>query len=142
MQIHIKSTDVARIRAEGERTFPHECCGFLLGHEIAGARQVEEIVPVDNARDAGERHHRYTIAPDDFMRADRDARARGLDIVGFFHSHPNVAARPSDYDRENAWPWYAYLIVSVRDGTAEETTGWVLRDDRSGFDEYQVAVKN
>ena len=74
------------------------------------------------------------------MKAERSARKQGLKLLGFYHSHPNAPARPSAYDLEHAWPWYSYVIVSIRDGQDEQMTSWVLQDDRSQFDAEEVVV--
>ncbi len=128
------------IAAHGERAYPDECCGVLLGREDRGERTIEGLLPIDNQWDASERRRRFLITPDDMLRAEREARRQGLDVLGFYHSHPDAPARPSEFDREHAWPWYTYLIASVRDGKLDELTGWQLRDDRSGYE--TVGIKD
>ncbi|MDR2819052.1 MAG: M67 family metallopeptidase [Desulfovibrio sp.] len=124
------------VRIEGEEAYPDECCGFLLGTlEKDGLRNVVEILPVANARERKERHHRFHIDADDFMRAERQARSGELDIVGFYHSHPDHPAEPSEYDREHALPFYSYVIVAVSKGIARELTSWELLPDRSRFNQ-------
>jgi len=125
----------AAIAAHGESTYPDECCGVLLGREDGSERAIERLLPIDNQWDADERRRRFLITPEDMLRAEREARRQGLDVLGFYHSHPDAPARPSDFDREHAWPFYTYLIASVRNGSFDEMTGWQLRDDRSGYDE-------
>lgn len=73
---------------------------------------------------------------------EKDARARRLDVLGYYHSHPDHPARPSEYDRNHAWPWYSYVIVSVKRGEPKDTTSWVLSDDRSRFDPEPMEVVN
>lgn len=128
------------IRDHAMRTFPHECCGFLLGKDEAEVRRISSVVMATNIRDDSERHHRFTITPESFMAADRAARQRKLNMLGFYHSHPNAPARPSQYDLDHAWPIYSYVIVSVRDNRTREMTSWVLRDDRTRFDEQVVTI--
>lgn len=128
----------AAIATHGEKTFPDECCGMLLGHEAEGQRIVEQLLPIANEWDADERRRRFLITPQEMMRAEREARQRGLDILGVYHSHPNAPARPSEFDREHAWPWYSYLIASVREGRFDVLTGWQLRDDRTAYDEVTI----
>ncbi|MDR2819972.1 MAG: M67 family metallopeptidase [Desulfovibrio sp.] len=134
------SGDVERhIRAEGEKWYPDECCGFLLGQiDESGRRRVEDILPVPNAGQAEERHHRFRIEPDDFMRAERQARLRGLDVIGFYHSHPDHPATPSEYDREQALPFYSYVILSVRRGASAEISSWELSGDRALFNHEEL----
>jgi proteasome lid subunit RPN8/RPN11 len=94
---------------------------------------VEAIVPIENAWDAGEQYHRFQISPEDMMQAEREARKRGLDVLGFYHSHPDHPARPSDFDREQALPFYSYIITAVEQGRAGELASWELKTDRSEF---------
>jgi proteasome lid subunit RPN8/RPN11 len=127
------------VREEGEKAYPSECCGFVLGTlRENGGRKAEALIPIDNAREAEEQYHRFKIEPEDFMQAEREARARNLDIIGFYHSHPDHPARPSDYDREQALPFYSYLIVSVERGRAGALTSWELAADRTAFTEEEI----
>jgi proteasome lid subunit RPN8/RPN11 len=129
------------IRSEGERAYPNECCGFLIGKsDGAGARTVAEARPARNSREKEERYHRFVIEAEDFMRAEAYAGERGLDVLGFYHSHPDHPAEPSDYDRENALPFYSYIIVSVEGGAAANLTSWELSADRGGFANERVGA--
>jgi proteasome lid subunit RPN8/RPN11 len=128
------------IREHGQRAFPDECCGFLIGRDRDDVRRIDVILAATNDRNSGERHHRFTIPPEAFVSATREARRLDLDVLGFYHSHPNAPARPSQYDLEHAWPVYSYLIVSVRDRRADDMTCWVMRNDRTRFDEQTVTA--
>ena len=122
------------IRAHGQAAYPEECCGFLLGYATAEGNYVVAVSRVDN-RQAEHRNRRYTITPQDYHAADHLARRRGLDIVGFYHSHPDHPAHPSATDlAEATFPGYTYVIVAIRDGQAEDLTAWSLAPDRSRFD--------
>lgn len=132
MPIIFQNHHIAEIHQHGEATYPHECCGFLLGRIEANSRIVERTQRAQNQRDDSPQN-RYQIAPQDYMQADRAAREAGLDIVGFYHSHPDHPARPSQFDLENAWPELVYVIVAVNQGKAGETTAWILAGDRSKF---------
>lgn len=129
---------LAEIAQHGETTYPDECCGILLGREIEGERSVERLVSIENSWDEAERANRFLIGPDDVMRAEREARHAGLDVLGFYHSHPDAEARPSEFDRDHAWPWYTYLITSIGNGKFVNITGWQLHDDRSGYQEATI----
>lgn len=118
-------------------SYPEECCGVLIGHSHADATLVERVLSVGNERDES-RRNRYLISPETVLAAHREARALGLEIVGYYHSHPDHAARPSDFDREHAWPGVSYLIVSVQGGKMAETRSWRLADDRQGFEEEAI----
>ncbi|MDR2055228.1 MAG: M67 family metallopeptidase [Desulfovibrio sp.] len=127
------------IRAEGEKCYPDECCGILLGRiDENGRRRVEDIVPVPNAGRAEERYHRFRIEPDEFMRAEKRARLRDLEVIGFYHSHPDHPAVPSEHDREQALPFYSYVILSVRKGAAAEISSWELSCDRAQFNHKEM----
>jgi proteasome lid subunit RPN8/RPN11 len=129
-----------RIREEGERAYPNECCGFLLGLQAGGVRRGDVILAVKNAREAGEQYHRFVITPEDFMRAEREAVKQGREIFGIYHSHPDHPARPSDYDRGHALPFYSYLILAVEAGRAEDLTSWRLAGDRNQFMEEDIQL--
>jgi len=131
--LELSAAIAERVRAHLSRAYPEEGCGVLLGRDHGGRRTVERAIGLENRREDS-RTHRYLIAPEQFLAADREARDAGLDVVGFFHSHPDHPAEPSAFDREHAWPYYSYLIVSVRDGQVADQRSWRLREDRSGFD--------
>ena len=143
--IELSPDDLARIRAHGEATYPEECCGILVGRAEKTAHgngsvlaRVERLVGAENEREDENRHNRYLIPPEVILRTEREARADGLDVVGYYHSHPDHPSRPSDFDRDHAWPGYSYLIVSVREGRARDERSWRLSDDRSRFDEEPI----
>lgn len=145
--IELSPGDLARIRAHGEATYPEECCGILVGsgEKTAGDEptplaRVVRLVGAENEREQENRHNRYLIPPEVILRTEREARADGLDVVGYYHSHPDHPSRPSDFDRDHAWPGYSYLIVSVREGRARDERSWRLSNDRSRFDEEPIRV--
>jgi len=117
------------IRRHGVETFPHECCGALIGNGDA----VTHAVALPNTTDEGPRR-RFLVRPQDYVAAERRASALGAELLGFYHSHPDHPARPSQYDLDHAWPFFSYIIVSVRAGRPEAMTSWRLREDRSAFD--------
>ena len=130
------------VARHGEEGYPDEVCGFLLGTQGGGDKVVREVRPVANVwEETDQRRRRFLIEPRDFLQAERDARAAGWEILGFYHSHPDHPAEPSETDREAAWPGYSYVIQSVRDHRAAEVRSWVLKDDRSGYDEEAIAVR-
>jgi proteasome lid subunit RPN8/RPN11 len=123
----------AAIRRHGEQTFPHECCGALIG---TGDR-ITAAVPLPNTTEEGPRR-RFLVRPSDYRTAEREASERGAELLGFYHSHPDHPARPSQFDLDHAWPNFAYVIVSVMAGVARDMTVWFLQDDRSRFDEGRL----
>ena len=140
MAVEISKTLESEIRRHGEETFPNECCGFILGKVNGEDRTVVELLRADNDREDEEQYHRFLITPDDYMKGEKAARGKGLDIIGFYHSHPNAPARPSQYDLDHAWPFYSYIIVSIMDKVSDLMTSWILKDDRSAFDEEEIAL--
>ncbi len=140
--MQIERSVLHAIRQHLIAAYPAEGCGFLVGQRQGDDVLVSRQRPVHNHRDAdGAERTRYFISPDDFLSAERAAAADGLQVVGVYHSHPNVGARPSTYDREHAWPWYRYLIVSVMRGVVKQECAWELADDRSSFVEHVLRVK-
>jgi proteasome lid subunit RPN8/RPN11 len=137
MSLRINPEIVDRIRAHGAEGYPHEICGALLGRENGEEREVTALVPLENQR-ADSPRNRFEITADDARRADAIARERKLELIGWYHSHPDHPARPSEFDREHAWPWYSYVILSVENRQPGELTSWRLRDDRSGYEEEAV----
>ncbi len=134
MPLHLTRARRSFLRAHAATDYPHECCGFLIGRHIRRRTTiVRRVLPAANTR-ADSPRTRFEIDPGTFVKADRAARAEGLTVVGFYHSHPDATAQPSEYDREHAWPGYCYVIVSVRNGCPQEMNNWLLRDDRSQFD--------
>lgn len=115
-------------------SYPDECCGVLIGRAQANDTIVERVLSVGNEREDS-RHNRYLISPETILAAHKEARALGLDVVGYYHSHPDHPARPSDFDREHAWPGVSYLITSVQQRNVVDTRSWRLNDDRESFDE-------
>ena len=121
------------IRAHGQETYPHECCGALVGRDD----HVSAVVALPNTTEEGPRR-RFLVRPSDYREAERRATDIGAELLGFYHSHPDHPARPSQYDLDHAWPNFAYIIVAVAQGAAADMTVWFLKEDRSSFDEGRL----
>jgi proteasome lid subunit RPN8/RPN11 len=121
------------IRRHAADAYPHECCGALIGREGV----VTEAFALPNTTEEGPRR-RFLVRPTDYREAERRAAALGAELLGFYHSHPDHPALPSRYDLDHAWPFFSYVIVSVRETGAGEMTSWRLRDDRSSFDPEEL----
>ncbi|MEJ7618853.1 MAG: M67 family metallopeptidase [Pyrinomonadaceae bacterium] len=141
--ITLAPSHIEEINGHAEREYPDECCGLLLGRFADdGAKVVAETIAVSNAREGADRHNRSLIPPEELLRGERDARRRGLEVIGNYHSHPDHPARPSQFDLEHAWPTWSYLIVSVQKNRAGELLSWELKHDRSRFNSEEIiAVK-
>jgi proteasome lid subunit RPN8/RPN11 len=107
-----------------ERTYPNECCGAMLGRITGAKKIVTEVLPLDNAF-TGEKRHRYELRPQDLLAADRAARARGLDLVGIFHSHPDCNAYFSQADLKNSCPWYSFVVLSITNGRFDHANSYL-----------------
>jgi len=135
-----------KIRAHGAESYPHECCGALLGRDAEAsdrdaAREVLALFPLVNRRDDSPRN-RFSVTTEDVLEADRTAQKQGLEVIGWYHSHPDHPARPSQYDRDHAWPWYSYIIVSVNHGAPQDMTSWRLNDDREAFSPEGIEIRH
>lgn len=135
--LKIREELLRRIHAHGVETYPHECCGALLGNDADHSREVLDLLPLANRRDDSPRN-RFEVTSDDVRLAEKTAREKKLELIGWYHSHPDAPARPSEFDREHAWPWYSYVIVSVQKGEPTNTTSWRLRDDRASYDSEAI----
>ncbi|HEX3552660.1 MAG TPA: M67 family metallopeptidase [Thermoanaerobaculia bacterium] len=139
--LEITSGDLQAVQEHAAASYPEECCGFLIGRFDAGTgTTVRRVLPVSNERQES-RHNRYLISPETVLAANKEARALGFDVAGYYHSHPDHPARPSEFDREHAWPGLSYVIVSVAGGKVADTRSWRLSDDRERFEEEAIGVQ-
>jgi proteasome lid subunit RPN8/RPN11 len=136
--LQISEELAARIRAHGIETYPHECCGAILGTDDSD-RIVRDLMPLQNRRNDSPRN-RFEVTPDDVRMAEKTATDKKLDLIGWYHSHPDAPARPSEFDREHAWPWYSYIIVSIQKGEPKDMNSWRLKDDRASYDQEPIAL--
>ena len=141
MSVKLTNEHLKQIRQHGEQTFPEECGGLLLGVLEGETRVIRETLPLENVR-KDSRHNRVEISPLAYAKAEREAAKKGLGVWGYYHSHPDHPAIPSGFDLDHA-PFieWSYLIVSVREGTAQEIRAWTVREDRSQFDEEDIEIK-
>jgi proteasome lid subunit RPN8/RPN11 len=130
MALELQTGVADAIRQHGSEAYPNECCGALFGRH----GQVLATYGLPNTTEEGPRR-RFLVRPQDYLAAEGRARELGAELLGFYHSHPDHPARPSQYDLDHAWPNMLYTITSVREGRVEVTTAWQLREDRSQFDE-------
>jgi proteasome lid subunit RPN8/RPN11 len=140
VKLQLSAELLAQIHAHGEAAYPEEGAGFLLGQAGGENRTGTLIMPASNTREDVARQNRYQISPQENLAAEQLAAARGLDVIGIFHSHPDHPNQPSDFDREWALPWYSYLISTVNKGKAIETRSWRLSDDRSIYSEEEIVI--
>ena len=132
-----------QIEEEGVRAFPNECCGVMIGRDqtVAGGpvrRVVDRLQPLTNSFEKDEQFHRFRLDPLEYMQAEKEAGAQGKLVLGFYHSHPDHPARPSEYDRQHGWPFYSYVIVSIMQRKPAAMTSWILNEATEQFDEEKI----
>ncbi|MBI1804501.1 MAG: M67 family metallopeptidase [Ignavibacteriae bacterium] len=138
--VAIRESLVREIALHGEQTFPEECCGAILGTYLDGERFIRKLMPFPNEQEIN-RERRFLITPEQYREAEKLARAEKLDLLGFYHSHPDHPAVPSEFDREHAFPWFLYVIVSIMHGKSEKLMAWVLTEDRARFVEQELRAE-
>ncbi len=129
------------IQKHGEQAFPQECCGVLFGKVNGDHRIVKEVFVIENKFEETERYHRFLITPDYYREAEKVARTKKVDIIGFYHSHPDSPSVASKYDLDHAFPWFSYLIVSIMKSQYHDHHSWIMENDRSKFNEEKVAIE-
>ena len=139
--IEIDQTIIDAISAHAERDYPHECGGMLIGKFEEGKKTVVETFPLENAREEEARHNRVLILPKDVLRAEKYAREKKLDVVGYYHSHPDDRAIPSQYDLDHALPVWSYIIASVLKGKVDDIASWEMENDRTRFNEEEMQLR-
>jgi proteasome lid subunit RPN8/RPN11 len=142
MTLWLAAPVVAAIHAHAGRAYPEECCGALIGTIVCpdGAdRRATGAVALENEA-AGPRAHRFLISSSRYLACERLGARLGLDVVGFYHSHPDAEPVPSAVDRAFGWPWYCYVITAAGPGGAGPLRAWMLRDDRAGYLELALSI--
>lgn len=138
MSLRLPGAMAEEIRRHGEAAYPAECCGALIGRVEGEAKEVVRLAPAVNRRT--DDPHRYLIAPDDLRRLEAEVRRESLEIVGYYHSHPDHPAAPSRFDADHAWPWYSYVIVRIDRGRGAELASWVLDDHSTAMQSESLDV--
>jgi proteasome lid subunit RPN8/RPN11 len=142
MTLVLQRRQVIALQRHVEGTYPYEGGGLLIGQlDDQGRKVVTEIKPFENQRAVEDQHNRILITEQMYREGEEYADQHGLLLVGFFHSHPDHPARPSEFDREHALPWWSYVISSVQHGHAAELLSWQLREDRSGFAAEEIVMR-
>ena len=137
MSLKIPNELIERINKHIEAAYPGEGAGFLLGTD----GDVNEVLPLENAREEEARHNRFLLTPEDYLKAEMKAMELGVDLIGVFHSHPDCPNVPSEYDREWAQPFFSYIISRVDAGKAVSHRSWRLQEDRSKYDEEEIEIQ-
>lgn len=138
MSLKITNELIERINKHIEAAYPGEGAGFLLGAD----GDVNEVLPLDNAREEEARHNRFLLTPEDYLKAEMKAMELGVDLIGVFHSHPDCPNVPSEYDREWAQPFFSYVISRVDNGKTVNHRSWKLIEDRTQYEEEEIEIKS
>ena len=136
--IHVPKAVYDEIINHARDAYPDECCGFLIGKAIRDKR-VWEVERGTNANTERSRD-RYVIDPKEYNLVDKVARTQGLDILGFYHSHPDHPDRPSEFDRAEGHPGFSYIIVSVQGGKTVSARSWIFDKDDEPFREEKIKI--
>jgi proteasome lid subunit RPN8/RPN11 len=134
--IRIEPGAWAEMVAHACETYPNECCGAMLG-VVDGDKTVRVALRLENAY-AGEQGERYELRPQDLLAADREARARNLDLVGIYHSHPDCGAYFSETDLKNSCPWYSFVVLSIHNGKFDHANSWLPNPDQTAADREEL----
>ena len=137
--LRVNHASLHKMKVHASRAYPEECCGMLIGRDDDQGRMVCDVVRMKNEGHEN-RERRFLITPEQYRRAEELARKGGLEVVGFYHSHPDHPAEPSQHDLEHAMPWWSYIIVSVENRLPASARAWVLQDDRRGYEEQNMQV--
>jgi proteasome lid subunit RPN8/RPN11 len=140
MKLKLRTQMLDQIERHGERSYPLEGAGVLLGILKQDIAEVQDILPMKNSFDADEQYHRYQIDGRSMMKAELIAEQRHLEVIGIFHSHPDHPAEPSAFDLEHSLPWFTYVITRVIDGRADRSRAWRLQEDRAKFNEVKIIL--
>jgi len=137
--IRLKQEHLDQIRKHGERTYPYECCGFLLGIREGETNVLSEALPAENERQESQ-ETRYLITPRQYKRADDYARSQGLGVIGYYHSHPDHPAAPSGYDLDHScWPGESYIIVAVEKGKSAALNSFT-KPNYTSFEQEEILI--
>jgi len=137
--IRVEEKAWAVMVAHAEATFPNECCGAMLGEIDGDVKTVREAVALANAYE-GSQAARYQLRPEDLLQADREARQRGMDLIGIFHSHPDCDAYFSETDLKNSCPWYSFVVLSVRQGRFDHANSFLPSADQTRADKEEMII--
>ena len=141
MAVKISPTLQKQIFEQMEATFPNEGGGFLFGSKDGDDTVIEDVIQIENVFETEEQYHRYAMTPLNWANMEDEAEERWLLLVGYYHSHPNHPAIPSEFDRVHALPNFVYIITSVMEGTSADQRAWLLSEDRSKFNQLDLVVE-
>ena len=137
--INITENIANAFTSHGEEEYPHECCGFIIGNFKGNESYGLEYLPASNIKEEN-RERRFLIDPKAYQKAEDEADEKGLSVISIVHSHPDHPDKPSDFDRDHAWPGFSYIIISVQNGNAISYKSWQLNENREFFTEENIKI--
>ena len=137
--INLTHDIIDQFKKHGESDYPHECCGFILGSFKDMESIGVEYIPASNTKEEN-RERRFLIDPMAYQKAEDEADELGLSVISIVHSHPDHPDKPSEFDREHAWPGFSYIIISIKNGKAVSYRSWQLNADRKFFIEENIKI--
>ena len=137
--INLTDDIIKKFKKHGELDYPDECCGFILGNFKSNESIGVEYLPASNVKE-GNRKRRFLIDPMTYQKAEDEADEKGLSVISIVHSHPDHPDKPSDFDRDHAWPGFSYIIISVQDGKTASYRSWQLNKNREFFIEENIKI--
>ncbi len=123
--------------AHAQTTYPDECCGAMLGSVDGGDKLVRIAMILENVSE-GSQAARYELRPEDLLKADREARKQGMDLVGIYHSHPDCGAYFSETDLKNSCPWYSFVVLSIRNGEFDHANSWLPNAEQTEAEKEEL----
>jgi proteasome lid subunit RPN8/RPN11 len=135
--IRIESVPWRAMLGHAESTYPNECCGAMFGRADGGDKVVSAAVPLENVSQSPQRM-RYELRPEDLLKADREARDRGLSLIGIYHSHPDCDAYFSETDLKNSCPWYSFVVLSIRGGRFDHANSWLPNAEQTASEKEEL----
>ncbi|MDQ6664647.1 MAG: M67 family metallopeptidase [Acidobacteriota bacterium] len=135
--IHIDSQPWDGMVNHAQAAYPNECCGAMLGQVDGVNKTVSVALPLDNVSQ-GSRRARYELRPEDLLNADREARKRGMDLIGIYHSHPDCGAYFSETDLKNSCPWYSFVILSISKGAFDHANSWLPDAEQTAAEKEEL----
>ncbi|MEO7653241.1 MAG: M67 family metallopeptidase [Bryobacteraceae bacterium] len=123
--------------AHARATYPNECCGAMLGKIDGDEKLVTIALSLENASQ-GPQRERYELRPEDLLKADREARQKGLDLIGIYHSHPDCGAYFSETDLKNSCPWYSFVVLSIQNGDFDHANSWLPNAEQTAAEKEEL----
>ena len=135
--IRVSAAPWREMVTHAQSTYPNECCGAMLGRVDGGEKEVLVTMRLENSS-KGSQAARYELRPEDLLAADKEARSRGMDLVGIYHSHPDCDAYFSETDLKNSCPWYSFIVLSIQKGEFDHANSWLPNAEQTAAEKEEL----